>query len=150
MLYDIAALQATHGANPTTRASATTYGFNCTVTGNTPYDFALKPFPVACIYDAGGKDRINFSGYTGDTRISLVTGSFSDTQGLAQNLSIAFGSFIEQAIGGAGNDRLTGNKVANLLVGGGGDMLLGLGANDRLAGGTGKDTLNGGGGRDGL
>ena len=151
MLYDIAALQATYGANLTTRTGATTYGFNCSVTGDTPYDFALNPFPVVCIYDAGGKDRIDFSGYSGDTRISLVPGSFSDTQGMAQNLSIAFGSFIEQAIGGAGNDRLTGNKVANLLVGGGGgDTLLGLGANDTLAGGAGKDTLNGGDGRDSL
>lgn len=151
MLYDIAALQATYGANPTTRAGATTYGFNCTVTGDTPYDFGLNPFPVVCIYDAGGKDRIDFSGYTGDTRISLVPGSFSDTQAMAQNLSIAFGTFIEQAIGGSGNDRITGNSVANLLIGGiGNDALLGLGAGDTLTGGVGNDTLNGGDGRDSL
>ncbi len=62
MLYDIAALQATFGFKPLTRSGATTYDFNCSVTGDIPDDFALNPYPVVCIHDGGGKDRIDVSG----------------------------------------------------------------------------------------
>jgi Ca2+-binding RTX toxin-like protein len=47
---------------------------------------------------------------------------------------------IEGVIGGAGNDRLTGDDAANLLAGGGGA--------DTLSGGRGADTLDGGDFRD--
>ena len=49
-------------------------------------------------------------------------------------------SLIEDATGGAGDDRLTGNAAGNRLVGGDGD--------DRLAGLTGRDVLVGGRGAD--
>jgi VCBS repeat-containing protein len=55
----------------------------------------------------------------------------------------------ENAIGGTGNDTLTGNTLANVLRGGAGnDILLGLAGNDRLEGGIGADTLSGGVGAD--
>lgn len=47
---------------------------------------------------------------------------------------------IENIIGGAGNDRLTGDGIANSLQGGEGD--------DTLSGGAGEDTLDGGAGKD--
>ncbi|MXQ13888.1 calcium-binding protein, partial [Microvirga makkahensis] len=49
-------------------------------------------------------------------------------------------SLIENAVGGSGNDTLTGNDAANTLKGGVG--------NDRLAGGNGDDVLDGGMGTD--
>ena len=65
---------------------------------------------------------------------------------------------IEDVIGSAGNDALTGNGSANLLVGNDGndglsggfgkDVLIGGGGNDTLAGGAGADDLHGGAGRD--
>lgn len=151
MMYDIAALQATYGANLTTRAGSTVYGFNSTIDAASPYNFAANAYPVVCIYDAGGRDRIDFSGFTGPTRINLAPGSFSDTQDLRQNLSIAFGTVIENANGGSGDDVVLGNKVANLLRGGNGDDLLsGDREADNLRGDAGRDTLIGGNGDDRL
>lgn len=57
-----------------------------------------------------------------------------------RNISIAYNTVIENAIGGAARDYLVGNDVANLLKGnGGGDVLNGLGGNDVLWGGAGAD-----------
>ncbi len=58
-------------------------------------------------------------------------------------------SLIEDAIGGDGDDRLTGNQAANHLRGGGGaDTLDGGAGADTLAGGAGADSLAGGTGND--
>ncbi|MXQ12543.1 calcium-binding protein, partial [Microvirga makkahensis] len=51
-------------------------------------------------------------------------------------------SLIENAVGGSGNDTLTGNNAANTLKGGvGTDRLAGGRGNDILDGGTGTDTV---------
>jgi len=56
---------------------------------------------------------------------------------------------IEQVVGSAHGDRLTGDGAANALSGAGGnDTLSGGGGNDTLTGGAGADRLYGGGGRD--
>ena len=49
-------------------------------------------------------------------------------------------SYIDNAIGGSGNDTITGNAIANTLNGGNG--------NDTLTGGAGNDTIIGGSGTD--
>ena len=55
----------------------------------------------------------------------------------------------ENATGGNGSDRLTGNSLNNTLNGGSGnDQLQGLGGNDILWGGLGDDILIGGAGND--
>jgi serralysin len=52
---------------------------------------------------------------------------------------------IENVGGGSGDDRLTGDGLANRLAGGlGADILVGGGANDYLIGGSGIDRLDGG------
>lgn len=56
------------------------------------------------------------------------------------NLAIAYGVTIENAIGGAGNDTLIGNSANNILRGGAG--------NDVLEGGSGSNTLFGDAGYD--
>ncbi|MDB9470878.1 Calx-beta domain-containing protein, partial [Dolichospermum circinale] len=69
------------------------------------------------------------------------------------NLKLTFsaGNVIENAIGGAGNDLITGNALNNLLQGGSGnDRLSGQDGNDILMGGLGTDNLNGGNGNDTL
>jgi Ca2+-binding RTX toxin-like protein len=55
---------------------------------------------------------------------------------MTNNIGIAFGAVIENAIGGWGDDKIVGNAVANRLEGGLGD--------DRIFGGTGGDTILGG------
>lgn len=139
-LDDISAYQAKYGANHDTRKDDTTYGFN----SNTNRDFLTINSPedhrVAAIWDGGGNDTLDFSGYTQDQQISLKAGTFSDVGGLKGNISIAYGATIENAIGGSGNDLLVGNEVANQLNGAEG--------NDRLYGAGGADTLSGGAGND--
>lgn len=56
----------------------------------------------------------------------------------------------EKAVGGDGNDVLTGNALSNELFGGrGNDVLNGAGDRDLLDGGAGDDTLTGGAQEDG-
>lgn len=59
-----------------------------------------------------------------------------------QNVSIAYGTIIEDATGGSARDLLWGNDAANILDGGAGDdVLKGFGGNDTLIGGDGNDTF---------
>jgi Ca2+-binding RTX toxin-like protein len=52
----------------------------------------------------------------------------------------------ENLLGGAGNDRLTGNRLANRIEGGAGDdVIRSLAGDDVLTGGAGSDILDGGG-----
>ena len=147
MLYDVAAIQYLYGAKASTAAGDTTYTFD----PHTPF--------FKCIWDGGGTDTISVANFALGCEIDLRPGEFSNimipsdpipqgwtatapTYDGTDNLSIAFDAIIERAIGGAGNDRLTGNNVANVLDGGDG--------NDSLAGGNGRDTLFGGNGNDQL
>ena len=92
------------------------------------------------IWDADGVDQIVYSGDK-NTNIDLRAatlqyehgggGWVSYATGIYGGFTIANGVTIENAIGGRGNDTITGNAVANILHGGGGvDMLTGLAGND--------------------
>jgi Ca2+-binding RTX toxin-like protein len=140
LLHDIAAIQRLYGANNAFGAGDTTYGF-----GNTgDVAFAITSANqqvVYSIWDGGGNDTLDFSGYANDQLIDLNAGNFSNVGALTRNVSIAAGATIENALGGNGNDQLLGNGVANRLYGGAGDdTLVGNGGNDRLDGGAGVDT----------
>lgn len=167
LLHDIAAAQRLYGANLETRKDATTYGFNSNVFfgGGAPFDISSDDHKVVfAIWDAGGIDTLDLSGYTADQRISLSNGAFSDAGGLKGNIAIAEAvdaqgrirgsagfdgrsivNIIENAVGGSGNDTISGNDVRNILTGNDGDdILYGLNGNDVLYGGAGNDTLIGG------
>lgn len=126
-LHDIAAIEAMYGANMSTRADDTVYTWSATTT-----------FAPQAVWDAGGVDTFDLSNQTVCTTVNLNDGSFSSigltrsgTQAV-DNVAIAYGASIENAIGGSGNDTLIGNGLANVLEGGAG--------NDSLAGGDGGDT----------
>lgn len=141
LLYDVAALQSLYGANMTTRTGHTVYGFNNT-SGRAAYDLARDPYSIFTIWDAGGTDTLDLSGYGLASRIDLGQGAFSDSGGMTANISIAFGAIIENALGGDGSDSLTGNEAGNRLEGNGGADVLKGGANsDWLVGGAGGDTF---------
>jgi len=125
MLYDVAALQKRFGANLEHR------------TGDDVYTGPAGPLEV--LWDAGGTDIIDGSGYTTRVKIDLRDGRFSSL-GEKANLAIAFGAVIENATGGSGSDKLVGNRWKNVLSGGPGD--------DRIDGGKGSDILAGGPGAD--
>ncbi len=120
LMDDIAAIQKLYGANWNTRADDTIYGFNA----NTGRDFLSASQPsdalVFCVWDAGGNDTLDFSGFTQNQKINLHAGSFSDVGGMVGNISIAQGVTVEHALGGSGNDLLLGNDGVNELRGGGG------------------------------
>ena len=150
MLHDIMAMQSMYGADATTRTGDTTYGYNSTA-GALVYDFNQNQHPIICIYDAGGIDTINLSGSAYSCVIDLTPGSFSNSDMMTSNISIAYSAWIENAIGGGADDTLKGNVLANVLSGlGGNDTLTGGDGNDTLLGGAGEDILNGGAGDDTL
>lgn len=141
LTHDIAAMQSLYGINPDTRSGDTVYGFNATA-DRPAFNFAMNQSPVVGIWDAGGIDILDFSGWNSNARIDLNPGASSDGGGQTRNVQIAFGTIIEQATGGGGDDSLTGNNADNVLRGGGGlDTLRGGLGNDRLEGGAGGDVF---------
>lgn len=136
-VLDIAALQYLYGTNDQFASGDTSYQ----ATGS-----------FTTIWDSGGIDTIDFSDQSTDTVIDLRAAnlkmeagglghlSVSDIDGSFQSPSsgylIAYGVRIENGSGGDGNDSITGNSAANLLIGGIGD--------DEIFGGSGNDTINSG------
>ncbi len=141
MAHDIAAIQSLYGVNLTTRTGDTVYGFNSNA-GRAAFDFSQNTLPVIAIWDAGGIDTLDFSGWSSNSRIDLAPGASSDGGGQTFNVQIAFGTLIENATAGAGDDRLTGNDAGNVLRGGGGaDILQGGLGGDMTEGGAGADVF---------
>lgn len=154
MLYDIYALQDIWGAAE----------YN---TGNNSYT-GSRTNTVDSIWDTGGIDTFDASAKSNAVLLDLREGAFS-TFDTYPDVSIAFGVQIENAIGGAAGDAITGNNMANTLEGRDGndiikggakkdtilggnddDTLIGQNGNDVLKGEMGKDILKGGKGNDTL
>lgn len=101
---------------------------------------------------AGGTDVLDFSalGASDPVAVDLAAGQLATRSNRV--VVIAAGSAVtdvEGATGGAGDDTLIGNTMANTLVGGSGnDVLIGADGDDALTGGEGDDTLTGGSGND--
>ncbi len=155
MIADIVAIKNLYGLSTTTRTGDTTYGFNSN-TGNVALDSAVtlndaahNNFVAFTIFDNGGIDTVNMSGFGGGQVINLNEGASSNVLGGKLNMGIAYGTIVENAIGGSGADKITGNVFANSLVGGvGSDTLWGAGGADTLNGAAGIDFLFGGLGND--
>jgi len=158
MLDDIAAAQLEYGANMSTRTWDTVYGFNSNA--NEPWFAATSSAShlVFAVWDAGGADTFDFSGFWQNQLIDLRQGFFSNVGGLVGNVAIAQGTVIENAIGGSGPDVIHGNDAGDQLFGGAGDDAIAAGAgsnylrgndgNDSIAGGTGFNDINGNKGED--
>jgi Ca2+-binding RTX toxin-like protein len=169
MLLDIAALQYLYGANTSTR------------TGNDVYQWTPNAELLETIWDAGGVDTIDCSNQTLTCLIDLRGGSYSsialrqtdaelrlgldlpswfaqalpaDIYSGSNNLAIATGAVIEIAIGGTGNDQITGNYTLTANVENGRILsttaanLTGNTLNNVLYAGAGNNVLNGGSGID--
>jgi hypothetical protein len=131
MVYDIAAIQKLYGANMTTRSGDTIYGFHSNVGGTEQaiYDFSMNKAPIFTIWDAGGNNTIDGSLCTSAQMINLTPGSYSNVDGMIQNIAIAFNCIIQNAIGGNGNDILIGGNLGKVFS---------------FTGGKGNDTITGG------
>jgi len=175
-VHDILAVQGVYGADYTTRSGDTVYGFHSTA-GNAVFDFSTNTAPIVTIWDGGGNDTLDLSGFNANNVIDINEGAFSSAgfminadykaaltaargwteadfaafyarNGLGpdgrpvDNIAIAYGAKIENAIGGSGNDTIKGNAMSNQLVGNAG--------NDQFWGGNGADVFTLGAGADKL
>jgi serralysin len=141
---DIAALQYLYGVSATARSSNDTYSVSSAETN--------------FIWDGNGIDSISASGlgqgatiyltpgywgYVGSTKTSTITS--------AGQITVNFGTVIENLIGSGHADSLYGNALGNQIQGGGGnDRIEGWDGDDRIEGGSGNDTLLGGSGNNTL
>lgn len=131
---DIAALQYLYGPSPKARADDNIYR----ITANAP-NF---------IWDGGGVDAIDASGSPRPVTIFLAPGYWGHVgdEGPAAKITapgqitVNFGTEIENLIGSAYSDALTGNSLDNSIRGGAGD--------DTIDGKEGDDILTGGPGAD--
>jgi Ca2+-binding RTX toxin-like protein len=83
---------------------------------------------------AGGSDTLSYGATTAAVTVNLATGTASGFTSIAN---------IENVIGGAGADNLTGSAIGNVIDGAGGaDTITGGLAADTLLGGAGADTFN--------
>ncbi|MFC6658923.1 M10 family metallopeptidase, partial [Roseibium salinum] len=129
----------------------TTWGFNTTITSEVSDIWAqwstYAGNTASTIVDSGGTDTLDLSGFSNNTVINLAPSdrtatspSVSSIGGKVGNLTIAEGTIIENAIGGAGSETFYGNSADNTLTGNGGD--------DTFHDSLGSDTYLGGSGTD--
>ncbi len=163
LLLDIQAAQSVYGANMNTRSADDVYF----APGG---EFAIDDGGalIAAVWDAGGNDTFSAENQTSAVTIDLRPGHFSSIGAISNNIAIAeevpgtgaMSAWIENAIGGTGDDVLQGNMLGNVLQGRAGndvlrgdagwDLLYGGSGRDELAGGIGQDNIHGGAGNDAL
>ena len=164
MLNDLRAIQYMYGANFNSNNTDTTYTWDPSTGAesiNSATVWDQKPGKngiFMTVWDGGGVDTYDFSSYTTNLKIDLAPGGWSTVSD--QQLPLVSGnpkppgnianaylynddprSLIENAIGGSGNDSITGNQADNRLIGNdGNDTLDGRAGNDSIDGGAGYDT----------
>lgn len=120
---DIAALQFLYGPSKAARPGDDIY--------------LLSTGKANFIWDGGGDDTISAAGLSANVVLHLQEGHWDYIGERGQHITAAgqatinYGTAIENAVGGSGNDTLFGNHLDN-----------------RLEGGTGNDVIDGGAGRD--
>ncbi|MGJ8547387.1 MAG: M10 family metallopeptidase [Sulfitobacter sp.] len=149
MALDIAVLQEKYGANTEYAVEDSNYDL---------IDENQLGTHWYAIWDAGGWDALRYFG-TRDVTLDLRAASLQDApggggylsaaDGIQGGFTIAYGTEIEGALGGSGNDKIIGNDLDNELYGrDGADSIMGGDGEDELSGGKGRDELNGGTGND--
>lgn len=132
MLYDVINLQDLYGANTNTRTGDNIYSISTF--------FSERDDLIFSIWDGGGRDTLSAVGSSLNSIVDLREGNFSTIGTRTENISITFGTQIEDAVGSTNNDQIIGNAMANIMDG--------LEGQDNLWGGAGNDLLTGGAGND--
>jgi serralysin len=176
LIHDILAMQKIYGADMTTRTGDTVYGFNSNA-GRDTFDFVKTPAPMGAIWDAGGIDTIDTSGFAVTQLIDLHEGSLSSIGGVTYDTAPSFEQVnANRAAAGFGPiprstydanmavlkanavvGRLTDNfgiaygvTIENAIGGSGADTILGNDVDNVLTGNAGDDILTGNAGNDTL
>lgn len=125
-MYDLLALRYLYGSKPVN-------------TDNTTHSYTDAAGQVqALVEDGGGVDTLDLSSLTIGASVDLRDGHFSSVGKAASgvravnNLSIMYGSVIENVYATAGNDTVIGNSANNQIISNGGS--------DTIDGGNGTDT----------
>ncbi|MGZ8295969.1 MAG: M10 family metallopeptidase C-terminal domain-containing protein [Allosphingosinicella sp.] len=169
LIHDILAAQRIYGADMTTRTGDTTYGFNSNA-GRDTFDFNLTPAPIGAIWDAGGIDTLDTSGFATTQLIDLRAGSLSSIGGVTYDTapSLEEVNANRAAVGAAPLNpatyaanmaallanpvvgRLTDNfgiaygvTIENAIGGSGADTMFGNEVGNVLTGNAGNDTISG-------
>jgi Ca2+-binding RTX toxin-like protein len=140
--FDIASLQYIYGPSQTTRTGDDTY--------------IVSASKANFVWDGKGKDTLDASSLSQGATLYLTPGYWgfvgtaaATTITSAGQVTVNFGTVLENLTGSELADKLYGNEVANLIHGGSGnDLIEGWDGNDILNGGQGTDQLNGGTGID--
>ncbi len=137
---DVAALQYLYG--PSTALSANNV-------------YVLHADATNMLWDGGGIDTLDGSSLTQAMHVYLepgywgYIGSKAALISAAGQVTVNFGSVMENLIGGSASDYLIGNAVANQITGGAGnDTMIGAAGNDTFIGIKGRDMIFGGEGSD--
>ena len=100
-------MQRLYGAPTSTPLSGgQVFGFHCNVVGDIApfFDFTVNTRPVVTLWDAGGGNTLDLSGYASGSKLDLNAGGFSSCAGLTNNIAIAYGTKIDAALLGSGAD----------------------------------------------
>jgi len=132
---DIAALQYIYGPSTTARISADTY--------------TISEIESNFIWDGGGTDKISAASSSQAVTIYLEPGYWGYVGSAkeayiskAGQITVNFGTQIENLDGSSLGDGLYGNGLANAINGNAGaDTITGNGGNDTIDGGDGQDTV---------
>lgn len=123
MPLDVLAVQRLYGTPTTTALSGgQTFGFNCNVAGESRpfFDFTRNTTPIITLWDAGGGNTLDVSGFSQGGTVDLNAGHFSSVDGLVNNIGIAYFTKIDAAVGGSGNELFIANGDSDHIAGGGG------------------------------
>ena len=90
LIHDIAAAQRIYGADMTTRTGNDVYGFNTNIVGRDTFDFVKTPAPIGAIWDAGGIDTLDTSGFATTQLIDLRAGSLSSIGGVTYDTAPSY------------------------------------------------------------
>jgi serralysin len=122
--YDILAMQRLYGvASSGPLTTGETFGFNASaaLTSSLPmFDFTINTNPVVTLYDSGTGNTLDVSGFSAASTVDLNPGQFSSVDGMVANIGIGFSTWIDSAIGGAGDDTFYVNTQDDVIDGGGG------------------------------